>query len=80
MERGEYAVKGLRLRSDTTLLLKGGAVLRASRDCDDYDILSKDALEPVPDDDFAPGVVWVRPKDRKTNDHILKPASRWNNG
>ena len=25
VERGEYAVKGLRLRSDTTLLLKGGA-------------------------------------------------------
>ena len=79
VERGEYSVKGLRLRSDTTLLLKGGAVLKASRDCDDYDILPKDALEPVPKDDFAPGVVWVRPKDRKTNDHILKPASRWNN-
>ena len=79
VERGEYAVKGLRLRSGTTLLLRSGAVLKASRDCGDYDILQNDALEPVPADDFAPGVVWVRPKDRKTNDHILKYASRWNN-
>lgn len=79
VERGEYAVKGMRLRSNTTLLLKSGAVLKASRNCDDYDILSNDRLEPVPADDFAPGVVWVRPKDRKTNDHILKYASRWNN-
>ena len=79
VERGEYAVKGLRLRSNTTLLLKSGVVLKASRDCGDYDILPGDTLEPVPASDFAPGVVWVRPKDRKTNDHILKYASRWNN-
>ncbi len=79
VERGEYAVKGLRLRSGTTLLLRSGATLKASRNCDDYDILRNDALEPVPAEDFAPGVVWVRPRDRKTDDHLLKPASRWNN-
>ena len=76
---GLYRVKGLRLRSNTTLLLKRGAVLKASRNCDEYDILADDTVEPVPERDFAPGVVWVRPKDRKTNDHLLKPASRWNN-
>ena len=79
VEQGEYAVKGLRLRSDTTLLLKSGAVLKASRNCDDYDILAGDKVEPVPSEDFAPGVVWVTPRLRKTNDHILKCASRWNN-
>ena len=79
VEKGVYPVKGLRLRSNTTLLLKSGAVLKASRNCDDYDILGGDALEPVPAGEFAPGVVWVRPRDRKTNDHLLKPASRWNN-
>ena len=80
VEKGEYAVKGLRLRSCTTLLLKSGAVLKASRSCDDYDILANDKVEPVPTGDFAPGVVWVTPRKRKTNDHILKCASRWNNG
>ena len=79
VEKGEYAVKGLRLRSDTTLLLKSGAILKASRNCDDYDILAGDSVEPVPERDFAPGVVWVTPRKRKTNDHILKCASRWNN-
>ena len=79
VEKGEYRVKGLRLRSDTTLLLKGGAVLTASRNCDDYEILAGDKVEPVPAEDFAPGVFWVTPSKRKTNDHILKCASRWNN-
>ena len=79
VENGEYAVKGLRLRSNTTLLLKSGARLKASRSCDDYDILANDKIEPVPKRDFAPGVVWVTPSKRKTNDHILKCASRWNN-
>ena len=79
VEEGVYAVKGLRLRSGTTLLLKRGAVLKASRNCDDYGILSDDAVEPVPADDFAPGVVWAPAATRKTHDHALKPASRWNN-
>ena len=76
---GLYRVRGLRLRSNTTFLLKRGAVLKASRNCDEYDILADDKIEPVSASDFAPGVVWVRPKDRKTNDHLLKPGSRWNN-
>ena len=79
VERGVYRVKGLRLRSNTTLLLKGGAVIKASRNCDEYDILADDVLEPVPKCNFAPGVVWAPPAERKTNDHILKCASRWNN-
>ena len=79
VEKGEYAVKGLRVRSDTTLLLKSGVVLKASRNCEECDILAGDNVEPVPLEDFAPGVVWVTPSKRKTNDHILKCASRWNN-
>ncbi len=79
LEKGVYAVGGLRLRSNTTLLLKSGALLKGTRDCDAYDVLSRDEIEPVPQDFFAPGVVWVTPKLRKTNDHILKAASRWNN-
>ena len=79
VECGEYAVKGLRVRSNTTLLLKSGATLRASRDCNDYAILADDRVETVSADAFAPGVVWERPEKRKTNAHVRKPASRWNN-
>ena len=79
LDGGVHAVAGIRLRSGTTLYLKAGAMLKASRDCDRYDILGNDALEPVPDGDFAPGVVWASPRKRKNNDHILKYASRWNN-
>ena len=46
---------------------------------DEYDVLADDLVEPVPKCDFAPGVVWAPPAQRKTNDHILKCASRWNN-
>ena len=80
IERGVHSVRGLRVRSGTTLLLRSGAVLEASRDCADYDILAKDAVEPVPPEEFAPGVVWAPAATRKTNDHLLKSASRWNNG
>lgn len=76
---GIHRVGGLRVRSGTTLLLRSGAVLKASRDPADYDILAKDAVEPVPAEDFAPGVVWTPPATRKTNDHLTKSASRWNN-
>lgn len=79
VEKGTYAVNGLRLRSGTTLLLRSGALLKASRNCDGFDILSRDAVEPVPAEDFAPGVVWEHPRKRKTNAHLVKSASRWNN-
>ena len=79
VEKGEYAVGGLRVRSNTTLHLACGAVLKGSRNCDAYEILAGDKVEPVPEADFAPGGVWVDPQHRKTNDHILKRASRWNN-
>ena len=79
VEPGIHHVGGLRVRSNTTLLLRSGSVLMASRDPANYDILAHDALEPVPPSDFAPGVVWTPPSMRKTFDHLLKPASRWNN-
>ncbi|MBQ7667169.1 MAG: hypothetical protein IJS46_04155 [Kiritimatiellae bacterium] len=76
---GVHPVGGLRLRSGVTLLLRSGAVLKASRDIADYDILAGDTLEPVPPEAFAPGVVWLPAATRKTHDHLLKSASRWNN-
>ena len=76
---GVHRVRGLRVRSGTTFLLRSGAVLEASRDCGDYDVLAGDGLEPVPASDFAPGVRWAPAATRKNHDHLLKPASRWNN-
>ena len=80
VEKGEYAVDGMRLRSGTTLLLRSGATLKASRNPADYEILGKDAVEPVPESDFAPGVIWVSAHKRTNHDHLLKRASSWNNG
>ena len=79
VEAGVHRVGGLRVRSDTTLRLRAGAVLEASRDPADFDVLARDTLEPVPAADFAPGVVWAPAWKRTSHDHILKPASRWNN-
>ena len=76
---GVHRIGGLRLRSGVTLLLRSGAVLKASRDPADFAILADDRLEPVPPEEFAPGVVWQPAATRKTHDHLLKSASRWNN-
>ncbi len=79
LDPGVHRTGGLRVRSRTTLLLRSGAVLEASRDPADFDVLARDAIEPVPPEDFAPGVVWKPAWNRTTHDHLLKSASRWNN-
>ena len=48
-----------------------GPKSRGGRNCDAYEILADDKVEPVPQADFAPGVVWVTPRLRKTNDRLL---------
>ena len=67
VEKGEYAVGGLRIRSGTTLLLKSGAVLKGGRNCDAYEILADDkvtrfepANEHVPDKILRLGGVCVK--------------------
>ncbi len=47
--RGLYRTGGVRLRSRVTLHLLEGAVLEASRDWRDYDILDRDTIEPLPE-------------------------------
>ena len=55
---GEYLTGGIRLRSNVTLYLKSGAVLKASRNPDDYFSYKNDKIEPLPDDKitYAPYV------------------------
>ena len=62
--RGFYPIKGMRLRSGVTLYLESGAVLQASRDSSDFDILGKDGVEPVCAEAYAKGRThtWTPPR------------------
>ena len=78
LEKGLYVVGGLRLRSECTLYLKRGAILKGTRSIEDYDILKDDTIEPV-NEEYKTDVLWTPPKNRTTNHHIVKAASAWNN-
>ena len=78
LQKGVYAVGGLRLRSRVTLYLESGAMLKGSRNIDDYFILEKDTVEPV-----DPAVIshegWYQ-SDSIYKDTIWRyPGNRWNN-
>ena len=75
---GLFLSGGLRLRSNCTLYLKSGAVLKGTRNMDDYKILEREALEPI-NDAYKTDVLWTPAYNRKTPDHIIKAASSWNN-
>ena len=78
---GKYYIGSVRLRSNTTLLLRSGAEVYGSRDPEDYCITDADALEPLPEDwrtekcwePFVKGV-------QRCYDFMKKPGGRWNNG
>lgn len=78
LENGLFLTGGLRLRSNCTLYLKSGAVLKGSRNMSDYDVLDGDTLEPI-NEKYQTDVLWTPAKIRTTNDHMTKAASRWNN-
>ena len=78
LENGLYHIGGLRLRSNCTLYLKSGAVLKGTRVIEDYNILDGDSIEPV-NDDYKTDVLWTPPRTRTTNHHIIKAAGAWNN-
>ena len=69
VEPGEWSVRGLRLRSNVTLALKSGAVLKASRNCDDFDVLGNDAVEPFAVESCREGLPM-----------LVDPRSHWNRG
>lgn len=81
VESGEWAVRGVRLRSNVTLLLKAGAVLRASRNCDDFDVLRNDAVEPLSEEEKTGWPEWLPIERRPKGRHgTLNACSRWNRG
>ena len=81
LEKGDYNVGGLWLRSNTTLLLKSGVRLVGSRDCRDYRLRSDEYLSILDSADVCTdSVVWIRPSLRKEGKapHITIAGSRWN--
>ena len=78
--RGEWKIRGIRLRSNVTLHLAAGAVVRASRDMDDFEVLAKDTVEPLSEVEKAPGPAWLPPGKRPSGwkGPLLYPCSRWN--
>lgn len=75
--KGEYLVASLRLRSNVTLHLLEGAVLKGSIDPEDYYFYLDDKIEPIPKDQLdmiVPTAVMSKPQSRTS-----KPYSRWNN-
>lgn len=78
LEEGLYLTGGIRLRSNCTLYLKAGAILKGVRDIAAYAILGEDTIEPV-NPEYQTDVLWTPPAVRKTFDHSRKAASAWNN-
>lgn len=78
LEKGTYEIGGIRLRSNCTLYMKADAILKGVREIEAYDILANDKVEPIKET-YKTDVLWTPPHVRKTFDHMLKAASRWNN-
>lgn len=86
---GVFTTGGIRLRSDVTLYLKKGAILRGSRDPEDYFAWKNDKVEPLKDDEitdipFIHCVASIKcptytQTDSEIYDYKRKPGSRWNN-
>jgi hypothetical protein len=78
LEDGLYLTGGLRLRSNCTLYLKKGVILKGTRNIEDYNVLEKETLEPF-SEDYKTDVIWIPAHMRTKADHITKVASSWNN-
>jgi len=66
---GVFYTGGLRIRSNVELYLESGAILRGSRDCEDYFGYTEDQLEPVD----------LTPKPNDGSCVSTWPTSRWCN-
>jgi len=78
LEAGLYTVGSIRIRSNVTLLLRSGAVIKGTRDPEDYMILQSDMLEPLSKQDLR-RVEWeFCPDIQVDNGFSCCPGSRWN--
>ena len=75
---GNYNIGAIRVRSNTTLYLKNGAYLKGTRDPEDYNILKKDTIEPLSEEDLK-RVEWeFCPEVQIDHGWQCAPGSRWN--
>jgi len=80
--KGVYIIGDIRLRSNITLHLLSGAVLKGSSNPDDYTNILNDTREPVGVSAFR-GKSWLPIPERDPNNkggHIVTCDSRWNDG
>lgn len=79
---GVFMTGGIRLRSNVTLHLKKNAVLKGSRNPEDYMAYHNDTIEPVDHLEF--GAKWIPPVNGRfeswNSSFLTNPGSRWNNG
>ena len=76
---GEFLTGGLRLRSNITLKLLKGAVLKGTRDIKEYFGYRDDKIEPL-DENTITDVLWTPENTPNRNTSFLTTAgSRWNN-
>ena len=78
--KGEYYIGAIRLRSNTTLYLCAGAVLFGSRDPEDYYVLQRDILEPLPEEMRTEKLFERPPVNQKRDYSFMLPGGRWSNG
>ena len=76
--QGEFITGGVRVRSNTTLYLESGAILKGTRNPEDYFAWKNDELEPVNPEKLTDDL-WVNVRDRKSSDFLKLAGSRWNN-
>ncbi len=75
---GTYESGAVRLRSNVTLYLCSGVLLKGTRNLEDYDILCKDILEPISAAELVK-VEWKHTKKIQTEDGWMSlPGSEWN--
>lgn len=79
LSKGIYNVKSLRLRSRVTLYLESGAVIKGSKNPEDYFILEHDTIEPV-DPAFVDHGAWTRTMSCSDDTIFQHPGHRWCNG
>ena len=78
--KGVYLTGGLRIRSNSTLYLESGAILKGSRNPEDYFGYLADKIEPLTENEVT-DKVWRRTELDAVKDYtfLSRPGSRWNN-
>ena len=75
---GKYRIGGIRIRSNTTLLLRAGAVIYGTRDVEKYGVLEDDMIEPLPEAERT-DKVWEKTRKGVERDYtFLRAGGRWN--